>query len=217
MTSKIMLVVCLLVAQQMCTMMAREMTSESIVTDGGKTCVETMELCSLNCPLGCCQDKCAKAYAGGTAECKIGPFNVTPRIGWQIDPFGHSAVQAYLLGAEVFQGFTKAQMHDSTSRRRLESNDDKVFVFLKTQDQHTTNPLCTELDLHSNLYSLNLIHALQPQSDTTQEFANKKVFYILKLNDDMAVMCHPIKPKIVECIADACEISDLVGIWQSQV
>ncbi|GER45572.1 alpha-mannosidase [Striga asiatica] len=47
-------------------------------------------------------------------------FNVLPRIGWQIDPFGHSAVQAYLLGAEVgFDAlyFARIDYQDRAKRR----------------------------------------------------------------------------------------------------
>ncbi|XP_068664658.1 alpha-mannosidase At3g26720-like [Aristolochia californica] len=51
-------------------------------------------------------------------------FGQTPRIGWQIDPFGHSAVQAYLLGAEVgFDSlfFARIDYQDRAKRKELKS------------------------------------------------------------------------------------------------
>ncbi|GAU24694.1 hypothetical protein TSUD_323030 [Trifolium subterraneum] len=51
-------------------------------------------------------------------------FGVTPRIGWQIDPFGHSAVQAYLLGAEVgFDSlfFGRIDYQDRNKRKKEKS------------------------------------------------------------------------------------------------
>ncbi|KAK4417954.1 putative alpha-mannosidase [Sesamum alatum] len=47
-------------------------------------------------------------------------FGVTPRVGWQIDPFGHSAVQACLLGAELgFDSlfFGRIDYQDRTKRK----------------------------------------------------------------------------------------------------
>ncbi|KAI7740064.1 hypothetical protein M8C21_022126 [Ambrosia artemisiifolia] len=55
----------------------------------------------------CMHDEAATHYIDMIDQTTLGHdliksnFNVTPRAGWQIDPFGHSAVQAYLLGAEL--------------------------------------------------------------------------------------------------------------------
>ncbi|XP_031277259.1 probable alpha-mannosidase At5g13980 [Pistacia vera] len=55
----------------------------------------------------CMHDEAAPHYIDMIDQTTLGhrfikeEFNLTPRIGWQIDPFGHSAVQAYLLSAEV--------------------------------------------------------------------------------------------------------------------
>ncbi|KAF6169657.1 hypothetical protein GIB67_004049 [Kingdonia uniflora] len=47
-------------------------------------------------------------------------FDQVPRVGWQIDPFGHSAIQAYLLGAEMgFDSlfFARIDYQDRTKRK----------------------------------------------------------------------------------------------------
>eukprot|EP00268_Persea_americana_P056668 TRINITY_DN6711_c0_g2_i1.p1 TRINITY_DN6711_c0_g2~~TRINITY_DN6711_c0_g2_i1.p1 ORF type:complete len:1015 (-),score=152.71 TRINITY_DN6711_c0_g2_i1:139-3183(-) len=55
----------------------------------------------------CMHDEAAPHYIDMIDQTTLGhrfikqEFGQTPRIGWQIDPFGHSAIQAYLLGAEV--------------------------------------------------------------------------------------------------------------------
>uniref|UniRef100_A0A5B7CBJ8 Alpha-mannosidase n=1 Tax=Davidia involucrata TaxID=16924 RepID=A0A5B7CBJ8_DAVIN len=56
-------------------------------------------------------------------------FGLTPRIGWQIDPFGHSAVQAYLLGAEVgFDSFFFGRIdYQDRAKRKNEKSLEVVW------------------------------------------------------------------------------------------
>eukprot|EP00252_Welwitschia_mirabilis_P007627 TRINITY_DN1919_c0_g1_i1.p1 TRINITY_DN1919_c0_g1~~TRINITY_DN1919_c0_g1_i1.p1 ORF type:complete len:1055 (-),score=246.23 TRINITY_DN1919_c0_g1_i1:132-3296(-) len=74
----------------------------------------------------CMHDEASTYYVDMIDQTTLGhqflkkEFDVVPRIGWQIDPFGHSAVQGYLLSAEVgFEGlyFARADYQDIAKRR----------------------------------------------------------------------------------------------------
>ncbi|TKY55925.1 Alpha-mannosidase protein [Spatholobus suberectus] len=61
-------------------------------------------------------------------------FNKTPTVGWQIDPFGHSAVQAYLLGAEL--GFDSVHFaridYQDRAKRKADKSLEVVWRGSKT-------------------------------------------------------------------------------------
>ncbi|KAL8240385.1 hypothetical protein R6Q59_013740 [Mikania micrantha] len=77
----------------------------------------------------CMHDEAASHYIDMIDQTTLGHsliklnFNVTPRAGWQIDPFGHSAVQAYLLGAEL--GFDSIHFARIDYQDRAKRKDDK--------------------------------------------------------------------------------------------
>ncbi|KAJ6403836.1 hypothetical protein OIU84_012101 [Salix udensis] len=54
-------------------------------------------------------------------------FGQLPRVGWQIDPFGHSAVQAYLLGAEDSTLFFARIDYQDRAKRLKEKNLEVVW------------------------------------------------------------------------------------------
>ncbi|KAJ4833502.1 hypothetical protein Tsubulata_007999 [Turnera subulata] len=55
-------------------------------------------------------------------------FGQVPRVGWQIDPFGHSAVQAYLLGSEVgFDSLFFARIDYQDRAKRLKEKKLEVI------------------------------------------------------------------------------------------
>ncbi|KAL9679438.1 hypothetical protein QQ045_017300 [Rhodiola kirilowii] len=78
----------------------------------------------------CMHDEAATHYIDMIDQTTLGhryikkQFNKVPRAGWQIDPFGHSAVQGYLLGAEVgFDSvhFARIDYQDRAARKANKS------------------------------------------------------------------------------------------------
>ncbi|KAK0605016.1 hypothetical protein LWI29_021857 [Acer saccharum] len=77
----------------------------------------------------CMHDEAATHYIDMIDQTTLGhraikeQFNKAPRAGWQIDPFGHSAVQAYLLGAEL--GFDSVHFARIDYQDRAKRKEDK--------------------------------------------------------------------------------------------
>ncbi|OVA09674.1 Glycoside hydrolase family 38 [Macleaya cordata] len=88
----------------------------------------------------CMHDEAAPHYIDMIDQTTLGhrfikqEFDLTPRIGWQIDPFGHSAVQAYLLGAEVgFDSIFFARIdYQDREKRKNEKSLEVVWQGSKT-------------------------------------------------------------------------------------
>ncbi|XP_051119209.1 probable alpha-mannosidase At5g13980 [Andrographis paniculata] len=92
----------------------------------------------------CMHDEAATHYIEMIDQTTLGhqfikeEFNVTPRIGWQIDPFGHSAVQAYLLGAEVgFDALYFARIDYQDRAKRLDEK--KLEVIWQGSKTHSSS------------------------------------------------------------------------------
>ncbi|XVE82470.1 hypothetical protein DITRI_Ditri16bG0007200 [Diplodiscus trichospermus] len=77
----------------------------------------------------CMHDEAATHYIDMIDQTTLGhrtikeQFNKVPRAGWQIDPFGHSAVQGYLLGAEL--GFDSMHFARVDYQDRAQRKNDK--------------------------------------------------------------------------------------------
>ncbi|XVF15938.1 hypothetical protein REPUB_Repub09cG0198800 [Reevesia pubescens] len=77
----------------------------------------------------CMHDEAAAHYIDMIDQTTLGhrvikeQFNKVPRAGWQIDPFGHSAVQGYLFGAQL--GFDSMHFARIDYQDRAQRKNDK--------------------------------------------------------------------------------------------
>nr|GLL26254.1 alpha-mannosidase-like [Ipomoea trifida] len=96
-------------------------------------------------------------------------FNTTPRAGWQIDPFGHSAVQAYLLAAEV--GFDSVHFaridYQDREKRKSEKSLEVIWLGSKTFGfSSQDNPLLFDFNVEERVN--DFINAALMQANVTR-------------------------------------------------
>ncbi|KFK28275.1 hypothetical protein AALP_AA8G495400 [Arabis alpina] len=74
-------------------------------------------------------------------------FNITPRAGWQIDPFGHSSVQAYLLGAELGLDSLHFARIDYQDREKRKNEKSLEFIWRGSKTLAASSQIFTNVFL----------------------------------------------------------------------
>ncbi|XP_062010431.1 probable alpha-mannosidase At5g13980 isoform X2 [Rosa rugosa] len=143
----------------------------------------------------CMHDEAATHYVDMIDQTTLGhrfikrEFDVTPRIGWQIDPFGHSAVQAYLLGAQV--GFDSLYFGRIDYQDREKRKNDKSLEFVWQGSK--------SLGLSAEIFSGAFPENYEPPSGFYFEVNDKSPI----VQDDITLFDYNVQERVNDFVAAA--------------
>ncbi|XP_039820492.1 alpha-mannosidase-like isoform X4 [Panicum virgatum] len=117
-------------------------------------------------------------------------FNKAPRAGWQIDPFGHSAVQAYLLGAEL--GFDSVHFARIDYQDRAKRKEDKTLEVI----WRGSRTFGSSSEIFTNAFP---VHYNPPDGFGFEDFDED----VISVQDDMTLFDYNVEERVNDFVAAA--------------
>ncbi|KAK3157330.1 hypothetical protein QOZ80_2AG0119610 [Eleusine coracana subsp. coracana] len=144
----------------------------------------------------CMHDEAAVHYIDMIDQTTLGhrmikkQFNKTPRAGWQIDPFGHSAVQAYLLGAEL--GFDSMHFARIDYQDRAQRKADKGLEVI----WRGSRTFGSSSQIFTNAFP---VHYSPPKGFSFEVLADD----VIPVQDDMLLFDYNVEERVNDFVAAA--------------
>ncbi|XP_039784791.1 probable alpha-mannosidase At5g66150 [Panicum virgatum] len=144
----------------------------------------------------CMHDEAAVHYIDMIDQTTLGhrmikkQFNKTPRAGWQIDPFGHSAVQAYLLGAEL--GFDSVHFARIDYQDREKRKADKALEVI----WRGSRTFSSSSQIFANVFPINY----SPPNGFGFEILDES---IMPVQDDLMLSDYNVEERVNDFVAAA--------------
>ncbi|KAJ3682593.1 hypothetical protein LUZ60_015166 [Juncus effusus] len=143
----------------------------------------------------CMHDEAATHYIDMIDHTTLGhrlikkQFNKVVRAGWQIDPFGHSAVQAYLLGAEL--GFDSVHFARIDYQDRVKRKGDKSLQVI----WRGSKTFGSDSQIFANTFP---VHYSPPDGFSFEIFAD-----IIPVQDDSLLFDYNVEQRVNDFVSAA--------------